>query len=64
MAQAVKNPPATRETCVQSLGWEAPLEEGMAPHSHILDWRIPHGQRSRLWSMIMDHSLQETRYKN
>ena len=26
---------------VQSLGWEDPLEEGMATHSSILDWRIP-----------------------
>ena len=37
----VKNPPAMRETCVQSLGWEDPLEEEMAPHSSILAWRIP-----------------------
>ena len=28
MAQLVKNPPATRETRVQSLGWEDPLEKG------------------------------------
>ena len=26
---------------VQSLGWEDPLEEGMATHSSILSWRIP-----------------------
>ena len=26
---------------VQSLGWEDPLEEGMATHSSILTWRIP-----------------------
>ena len=26
---------------VQSLGWEDPLEEGMATHSNILTWRIP-----------------------
>ena len=26
---------------VQSLGWEDPLEEGMATHSGILAWRIP-----------------------
>ena len=30
-----------RETWVQSLGWEDPLEEGMATHSSILAWRIP-----------------------
>ena len=28
MAQLVKNPPATRETWIQSLGWEDSLEEG------------------------------------
>jgi len=30
-----------QETRVQSLGWEDPLEEGMATHSSILAWRIP-----------------------
>ena len=41
MAQTVKNLPAMQETGVQSLGWEAPLEKGMATHSGILAWRIP-----------------------
>ena len=41
MAQLVKNPPAVWETWVPSLGWEDPLEEGMATHSGILAWRIP-----------------------
>jgi len=36
-----KNPPAMWETWVQSLGWEDPMEEGMAIHSSILVWRIP-----------------------
>ena len=36
-----KNPPAMRETWVQSLGWEDPLEKGTATHSSILAWRIP-----------------------
>ena len=36
----VKNLPAMQETQVQSLGWEDPLEEGMATHSNILAWRI------------------------
>ena len=31
----------TQETWVRSLGWEDPLEEGMATHSSILAWRIP-----------------------
>ena len=41
VAQIVKNPPAMRETWVQPLGWEDPLEEGMATHTSILSWRIP-----------------------
>ena len=41
VAQLVKNLPAMQETWVQSLGWEDPLEEGMATHSNILTWRIP-----------------------
>ena len=41
VAQLVKNPPAMRETCVQFLGWEDPLEKGKATHSSILAWRIP-----------------------
>ena len=41
VAQIVKNLPAMQETQVQSLGWEDPLEEGMATHSSILAWRIP-----------------------
>jgi len=41
VAYPVKNPPATGETWVQSLGWEDPLEKGKAAHSNILAWRIP-----------------------
>ena len=41
VAQVVKNPPAMQETQVWSLGWEDPLEKGMATHSSILAWRIP-----------------------
>ena len=41
MAQLAKNPPAIQETQVQSLGWEDPLEKGMATHSSVLAWRIP-----------------------
>jgi len=33
-----------QETWVQSLGWEDPLEKGMATHSSILAWRIPTGR--------------------
>ena len=38
VAQLVKN---LLETCVWTLGWEDPLEKGMAAHSSILAWRIP-----------------------
>ena len=41
VAPMVKNLPAMRETQVQSLGWEDPLEKGMATHSSILAWRVP-----------------------
>ena len=41
VAQLVKNPPAMQETWVQYLGWEDPLEKGMATHSSILAWRTP-----------------------
>ena len=41
VAQTVKNLPAMRETWVQSLGWEDPLEKGKATHCSILAWRIP-----------------------
>ena len=36
VAQMVKNLPAMQETCVQPLGWEDPLQEGMATHSSTL----------------------------
>ena len=41
VAQMVKNLPAMWETWVKSLGWEDPLEKGMATHPSILAWRIP-----------------------
>ena len=42
VAQLIKkNLPAMRETWIQSLGWEDPLEKGKATHSSILAWRIP-----------------------
>ena len=51
----MKNPPAMQETQgtrVRSLGWEDPLEEGMATHSTILAWRIPWTEEpGRLQSM-------------
>ena len=47
VAQTVKNLPARQETRVRSLGWEVPLEEGMAIHSlENSCLENPHGQRS------------------
>ena len=37
----IKNPPATQETWVRSLGWEDLLEKEMATHSSTLAWKIP-----------------------
>ena len=42
----VKNPPARQETWVWSLGWEDPLEKGMATHSSIIAWKIPWTEES------------------
>ena len=48
-AQMVKNLPAMQATQIQSLGWEDPLEKGIATHSSILAWRIPQiGERGGL----------------
>ena len=45
VAQMVKNLPTMQKTWVRSLGWEDPLEEGMATHSSILAWRIPRTEK-------------------
>ena len=50
-AQTVKSLPAMQETCVRSLGWEDPLEEGMTTHSSILAWRIPM-DRGAWWAIV------------
>ena len=52
VAQMIKHLPLMREAQVQSLGWEDPLEKGMAIHSSILAWRIQWTEEpGRLWSM-------------
>ena len=51
VAQRVKCLLAMWETWVRSLGWEDPLEKGMATQSSILAWRIPQtGEPGRLQS--------------
>ena len=41
VAQRLKRLPAMRETWIQSLGQDDPLDKGMATHSSILAWKIP-----------------------
>ena len=60
MAQTVKNLPAMQETQVRSLGWEDPLEKGMATHFTVLAWKIPgteeHGGLQSMWSQTVRHN--------
>ena len=52
VAQTVKRLPTMQETQVRSLGWEDPLEKGMATHSSTLAWKIPWTEEAgRLQSM-------------
>ena len=55
VAQMIKNLLAMWETWVQSLGWEDPLEEGMANHSSILPWRIPRDRGLWLHPLPLSH---------
>ena len=57
----VKNPPAMWEIWVRSLGWEDPLEEGMATHTSILAWRISM-DREAWWATVhgVTKSLDKT----
>ena len=59
VAQTVKNLPAMQETWIRSLGWEDPLEEGMATHCSILAWRIPM-DRGAWWATV--HGSQRVRH--
>ena len=60
VAQMVKNLPAMRESGVQSLGWEDPLEKGMETHSSILAWRIPM-VRGAWWAIVHGVAKSRTR---
>ena len=52
MSQMVKNLRTVRETWILSVGWEDPLEKGMAIRSSFLAWRIPWTEEpGRLWFM-------------
>ena len=60
VAQTVENLPAMQETWVRSLGWDDPLEKGMATHSSILAWRIPWTEGSgRLQSYRQELDMTE-----
>ena len=73
VAQLVKNLLAIWETWVWSLGWEDPLEEGMATHSSILAWRIPMDRgvwwatargTAKSWTLLSDQAQHSTAYKS
>ena len=55
----VKNPPATQEMWVRSLGKEDPLEEQTASHSNILAWEIPWTEEP---GRILSMGLQRVRH--
>jgi len=59
----VKNPPAMQETWVRSLGWEDPLEEGMATHSSILAWKILM-DREAWWAAVHGVTKRWTQLNN
>ena len=60
VAQMVKNPPAVREAWIGSLGWEDPVEEGMATCSSILAWRISM-DRGAWWATVLGVAKSQTR---
>ena len=63
VAQRIKCLPAMRETQIQSLGWEDPLEKEMAAHSSILAWRFPWtegpGRLQSTGSQRVGHNLSD-----
>ena len=54
VAQLVKNPPAMWDNWVWSLGWEVPLEKGMAAHCSILAWGISRPIQS-IYTLFKQH---------
>ena len=60
----VKNLPGMLETRVQSLGWEDPLEKGMANHSSILAWRIPWIEGCPCWATVHGFAKSWTQLSN
>ena len=65
VTQMVKRPLAMQETQVQYLGWEDPLEKGMATHSSTLAWKIPWTKKlGRLQSMGLQRNYSNKRRVN
>ena len=59
LTQMVKNLPSMQETQVQSLGWEDPLEKGLATHSSILG-REFHGQKGLVGYSLWEHKESDS----
>ena len=60
VTQMVKNLPAVWDTWLRSLGWEDPVEEGIATHSSILAWRIAM-DRGAWWATVRGVAKSWTR---
>ena len=58
-----KNPPAMRGTWLPSLGWEVPLEEGMASLSSIPAWRVPM-DRGPWWATVHGVAKSQTQVRD
>ena len=63
VAQMAKNPCAMQETWVLALGWEDPLEEGIATHSSTLAWRILK-DREAWWATVHGVAKSQTQLSN
>ena len=61
MAQIAKNLPTLQETRVRFLGWEDPLEKGMATHSSILAWGRTPMDRETWWATVHGVTKSRTR---
>ena len=64
VAQMVKNLLAMQEAHFRSLGWENPLEKGMAAHSSILTWRIPWTEESGGLQSMRSQRIRQDRVTN
>ena len=64
VAQMVKHPLTMRETQVQSLGWEDPLEKEVATHSSTLAWKIPWTEEPSRLRTVHRVTKSQTRLSN